>query len=78
MNYKDALCVQLRLPLEMFFPERGQEKLAKRAKEVCSRCPEQKACLEIVFTMADSMATPGIWGQTSHADRRRLHKRTAA
>ena len=61
----DAAC--LGMGTDIFFPGRGQWQKIEKAKAICSSCPVSTECL------ADANrdhANSGIWGATSHRQRR--------
>lgn len=55
----------------IFFPERGENKKVKKAKEVCSGCSVQQECAAYSLMFADNNIT-GIWGGMAGRDRRRV------
>ncbi|MFG2356847.1 WhiB family transcriptional regulator [Streptomyces sp. NPDC048521] len=62
---------------ELFFPigETGPSLLQiEEAKAVCRRCPVVEPCRRWAM---ESRETHGIWGGTSEADRRLLHRAAA-
>ena len=62
------------LPAAMFFPDRDELELpayraaVARAKAVCNRCRVATECLEEAFVVGPD----GVWGGTTHAERRLL------
>jgi WhiB family redox-sensing transcriptional regulator len=75
----DPLCSQV--DPELFFPiDRLDSTMAYRenyadeqaAKAVCNECPYKLACLSFALERPD---TQGIWGGTTHMDRRRMLRR---
>lgn len=50
------------------FPENGAD--TRRAKAICADCPVREACLEYGIDEAE-----GIWGGTTHEERRRIRAR---
>ena len=59
-----AACAGL-MPIDVFFPARGQTAAAARA--ICSTCKVQPACLDYARADTDTM---GFWGGTQGAQRR--------
>jgi WhiB family redox-sensing transcriptional regulator len=55
------------MPLDLFFPERGDNEAVAAAKAVCTACPVAEPCLEAHLEERD-----GIYGGTSGRERRRL------
>lgn len=55
----------------IFFPERGENLKVKKAKEVCSRCPVQRECLDYSLQFSEN-GIVGIWGGMAGKDRREL------
>jgi WhiB family redox-sensing transcriptional regulator len=51
----------------IFFPERGDDLAPARA--ICARCPVSNDCL--IFAYTHPLITAGVWGGTSHNERRR-------
>jgi hypothetical protein len=66
----DGLCVTRDLPVEVFFPTRGQD--VDMAKQVCAPCPVRVECLEYALDGGEAF---GIWGGTSERERRRIRRR---
>lgn len=61
---------------ELFFPvgESGPAaEQARRAKEVCHRCPVERECLEWAL---ETGRTSGVWGGTDEEERRRMRRRS--
>jgi WhiB family redox-sensing transcriptional regulator len=70
-----AACRRPGVDPEWFFPHRGQQ--TKRAKAVCSDCPERAACL--AWALGDHRTrVVGIWGGTTELDRRKLRGRNGS
>jgi WhiB family redox-sensing transcriptional regulator len=67
---RDGLCVTQDLPVEVFFPTRGQN--VDMAKAICAPCPVRTECLEYALDGGEHF---GIWGGTSERERRRIRKR---
>lgn len=65
-----ALCAEV--GGDLWHPEMGES--SREAKMVCRGCPVRGECLEYAL---DTNQDHGIWGGTSHQERRRL-KREAA
>lgn len=59
-----GLCAQV--DPELFFPTQGETGAA--ARQVCAACPVTAQCLQIALAAGVS----GIWGGTSHAERRKM------
>ncbi len=72
-----AACAAPTVDPEVFFPEAGQGWKATQAKQVCSGCTVRAACLHEALTgpQAHGQDEYGIFGGTSHAERRRLRGR---
>ena len=56
-----------------FYPQQGQNAVARRAREICAQCPVVQACL------ADALATPphadwGIRGGTTESQREQMRR----
>lgn len=64
-----ALCAQA--DPDMWFPEKGDHRSARRAKEVCRRCPVRVECAE--YAMAEP-SLDGVWGGTTYLERRQLRR----
>jgi WhiB family redox-sensing transcriptional regulator len=54
---------------ELWFPDRSNSTKAKQAKAICGRCPVKDPCFQWA---ADVGVEYGVWGGTTHADRRAL------
>ena len=54
---------------DLFFPERGEP--WDEAKAVCLGCPVRVQCLEFAL---GNLSLLGVWGATSHRERRRLRR----
>jgi WhiB family redox-sensing transcriptional regulator len=67
---RDGVCVTRDLPVEVFFPTRGQD--VDMAKAICAPCPVRNECLEYALGGGEHF---GIWGGTSERERRRIRKR---
>jgi WhiB family redox-sensing transcriptional regulator len=57
--------------LDLFFPERGENKTVTRAKAVCSMCHVQEQCLNYALENGD---VHGIWGGKSERQRRLIRR----
>lgn len=63
-----ALCVD---DPELFHPEIGGYKQARKAKAVCHRCPAEDECLDWALT---ERTMTGVLGGTTYSERKRLMK----
>jgi WhiB family transcriptional regulator, redox-sensing transcriptional regulator len=57
---------------ELFFPGRGQEQDAAKAKAVCAGCPVISPCLEYALEQEarpDTIGRHGVFGGTTPAER---------
>ncbi len=72
-----AACAASTVDPEVFFPEAGQGWKAVAAKQVCAGCTVRAACLHEALTgpQAHGEDEYGIFGGTSHTERRRLRGR---
>lgn len=61
----DRACVGM--PVDLFFPERGDNEAVAMAKAVCAVCPVSGPCLDAHLHERD-----GIYGGTSGLERRRM------
>lgn len=52
---------------ELFYPHRGENRIAVEAKAICAGCSVQDECLEWAL---GNRETIGIWGGTSDLERR--------
>ena len=59
-----ALCAQT--DPNLWFPEKGDFKTARRAKRICGRCVVREECLD--YALADT-SLEGIWGGLSRRER---------
>lgn len=67
-SYEDgAACSQV--DPEVWFPEPGQDKLARAAKRVCRDCPVRAWCL---MYAAEDTGSYGIWGGLTDRGRRKV------
>ena len=55
------------MPIETFFPAKGQSVAAANARAICSTCEVQPECLNYARSDSDTM---GFWGGTSERERR--------
>jgi WhiB family redox-sensing transcriptional regulator len=65
-QFENPLCAEV--DTELFFPDKGEYSQAKKAKEVCRRCPHLSECLE----WAIPNERFGIWGATNERERGRM------
>ena len=56
---------------ELFFPI-GKEAPDPAALAACAACPARNACLDRALEMDETGPESGIWGGTTHIERRRL------
>jgi WhiB family redox-sensing transcriptional regulator len=56
---------------ELFFPV-GKEAPDPAALAACAACPARNACLDRALEMDETGPESGIWGGTTHLERRRL------
>jgi WhiB family redox-sensing transcriptional regulator len=73
----EAACATPAVDPEVFFPEQGEGWKAAEAKQVCAGCTVRDACLHEALTgpQAHGADEFGIFGGTSHQERRRLRGR---
>ena len=64
-----ALCAQT--DPELFFPPKGDDGMAKRARAICAMCPITAECLAWALTHREDY---GIWGGMSPKQRRHLRR----
>jgi WhiB family transcriptional regulator, redox-sensing transcriptional regulator len=57
---------------DVFFPDRGDTRLAAKAKAYCQRCPVTAECLAEVMAMPRANVELGVWGNTSGYQRRQM------
>lgn len=69
-----AACADDDVPLDLFFPGRGESTAPARA--VCADCPVRLECRSYAVELAD--APVGIWGGTSARERRPLRRAVAS
>lgn len=67
---RDAACREH--PEVDFFPQRGDIRSVRRAKEVCARCLVREECLAWGLRWDQSGNPLGIWGGLSGRQRRQL------
>lgn len=65
----DAACRDM--DVNAFFPEKGNETQAARAKQICETCPVRAQCLALAVT---EPIVHGIFGGYSVRERRVLRK----
>ena len=58
---------------DMFFPERGDYRPVKAAREVCNRCPVKATCLQENLWERD-----GIYGGATPSERKKMRKQYRA
>jgi WhiB family redox-sensing transcriptional regulator len=56
---------------EIFYPERGDNVSARKAKKICANCPIKQKCLEYALYHNERI---GIWGGLTDRERERLKK----
>lgn len=66
-NWESAVCRQV--DPEMFYPERGNYHVVRKAKKVCGSCPLLLECRN--FALREEIPY-GIWGGMTHRERRKL------
>lgn len=71
---QDAAC--LGVPADRFFPGRHAIGVLQAAKECCAVCPVADPCRESAVDAGDWLK--GVWGGTSHRERRSLRAGAAA
>lgn len=59
---------------DLFFPEKGDPRAARDAKEICTWCPVRTACANWAL---ESRELHGIWGGLSPRDREKLWRAAA-
>jgi len=64
----DAACSNKKMPVDMFFPERGRNNMIAKAQQVCAACPVRQEC----FDHGMKNDERGIWGGTTGRERRQL------
>ena len=57
------------LDVNMFFPEKGDNALQIKAKQVCASCPVQTDCYEYSIHLAEQVELLGTWGGASQKQR---------
>lgn len=72
-DWTAALCRQA--DPDLWFPERGHEEDAQKAKAICRRCPIALECLS--YAVADP-SIMGVWGGTTDDERRAMRARRRA
>lgn len=77
LSWQDrALCAEVAMDPEMFFPERGGP--AKSVKRVCRACPVRAQCLDYAMRHEFPSARHGIWGALTAYEREALAGRLEA
>lgn len=56
------------------FHDDPSEKGVARAKAICATCPVQEQCLDYAIEHAMTKDYHGIWGGTTHSERRRIRR----
>lgn len=64
-----AACRMPDVPVDIFFPGRGDGPTMQAALAVCQRCSSRSECLEANLDERD-----GVWGGTTAAERRRIRR----
>lgn len=59
---------------EVFYPDRGDSKTAKQARELCGRCPVRQPCLDWAV---ETRQRWGVWGGTTPEERKAILRRSA-
>jgi WhiB family transcriptional regulator, redox-sensing transcriptional regulator len=62
--HESALC--RRMDPEIWFPDKGERKAAREAKEICRGCPVREECLLAAIARCEEH---GIWGGMSRKER---------
>ena len=57
------------LPIDVFFPAKGQSVVAANARAICARCEVRPQCLAYARSFND---TSGVWAGTTERERRHL------
>lgn len=68
-----ALCKEV--GTEVFFPQKGENRLINQAKSICKKCSLKVECLEYALQDID---TKGIWGGTTEFERLKMLGRRIA
>ena len=55
--------------LEVWFPDPGNQYQHREAKAICAGCPSRQECLDWAI---QNRVNYGVWGGTTHAERRRI------
>ena len=58
----------------IFFAERGDTTMVRRARKICDTCPVKQPCLEFALEHNEKI---GYWGGTTPRQRRSLKKQRA-
>lgn len=61
----------------MFFPEKGDNGTAARAKAICADCPVMAECLAFAVARTHNEDV-GVWGGMSTSERREIRKQQKA
>jgi WhiB family redox-sensing transcriptional regulator len=67
-------CRRSDIPIDLFFPGRGDRDALRAAKAVCGSCPVTAECLTYALDMHER---DGVWGGLSGRERRNLRRRRA-
>jgi WhiB family redox-sensing transcriptional regulator len=65
-------CADPAVDPRLFFPNRGQMDIIKKAKAICADCPVRSGCLE--YALTPPLEMHGVWGGKSDRERRRLRR----
>lgn len=57
---------------DLWFPTTENASATAEAREVCERCPVQRACLERALVLTGRDAPRGVWGATTTSERARI------
>jgi WhiB family redox-sensing transcriptional regulator len=57
------------MPIETFFPAKGQAVAAANARTICASCEVRPQCLAYARSFSD---TSGVWAGTTERERRHL------
>lgn len=66
---QEAICNQT--DPEIFFPRKGEDHTANKAKHICRQCPVQTQCLDYALKHNEHY---GIWGGYNDTERRTLKR----
>jgi WhiB family redox-sensing transcriptional regulator len=70
----DALCVEMGLPVDFFFPAKGDTAQSQRARAVCRQCPVTAQCERWAI---DTDPGFGVFGNTTAMERRESQRGAA-